>query len=91
MIDRSIFECFIDGGARSVTQTFFPTEPLTQMTLSTAYILDDMEISIAVYALQSAWVEYENEDGIVEGNGTDRSDDNDMMKRYMGYKARFQA
>ncbi|KAK3080001.1 hypothetical protein LTS18_003399, partial [Coniosporium uncinatum] len=36
IIDRSVFELFVDGGRKSATATFFPEQPLTLMSLATA-------------------------------------------------------
>ncbi|KAE9964702.1 hypothetical protein BLS_008129 [Venturia inaequalis] len=70
VIDRSIFEVFLDGGERSGTVSFYPKEPLTQMTLAAADTLPGMKISVEVRAINSAWAKYENADGIVVGNVT---------------------
>jgi beta-fructofuranosidase len=87
VIDRSIFEAFLDEGTRSATVTFFPNAPLTQMTLSTADILDGMTISVSVSAINSAWATMENEQGTVVGNVTDGSAK--VGKRHMAYDAQF--
>ncbi|KEY66625.1 hypothetical protein S7711_01920 [Stachybotrys chartarum IBT 7711] len=71
VIDRSILEVFVDGGVESATNTFFTTQPLTLMVLSTADFPGDMAASVRVVALESAWAEMEDEDGIVYGNVTD--------------------
>ncbi|RGP66083.1 beta-fructofuranosidase [Fusarium sporotrichioides] len=74
VIDRSIFEGFLNGGVDSVTNTFFSTEPLTLMEFSTVDIPEDVKVSIAVYALESAWQELEGKDGLVHGNTTSSTD-----------------
>lgn len=89
VIDRSLFEVFLDGGAFSGTISFFPNEPLTEMTLRTAVIQESMTISVAVYALESAWAPYENEQGTVVGNVTDSGNTTSYDRRSMIYKARF--
>lgn len=61
---------FLDGGERSGTVSFYPREPLTQMTLSAAEVLPGMDISVEVRAVDSAWKRYEDEDGTVRGNVT---------------------
>jgi beta-fructofuranosidase len=95
VIDRSLFEVFLDGGARSATQSFFPMEPLTEMTLRTANILDDMVISVAVYALESGWADQENDEGTVVGNVTrsrgSGSGSGYGDRRHRSYKAHFTA
>jgi beta-fructofuranosidase len=70
VIDRSIFEVFLDGGTRSSTVSFYPTEPLTQMTLSAVGIAEGMEVAVEVRAVNSAWARLENELGTVIGNVT---------------------
>jgi beta-fructofuranosidase len=87
VIDRSLFEVFLDGGARSATISFFPNEPLTEMTLRTALIQESMKVSVAVYALKSAWATYENEQGTVFGNVTGNA--TSYGRRDMVYEASF--
>jgi beta-fructofuranosidase len=93
VIDRSIFEVFIDGGAEVATVTFFPTQPLTSLAVSSANIPDGMTINVAVYAIESAWAQYENEQGTVVGNvtvGEGASGGNSTAppaKRHMVYEA----
>jgi len=85
VIDRSIFEVFLDQGTRSATTTFYPTQPLTQLMLTVANILPEMTVSVAVYAIESAWALYENEQGTVVGNITSNSTVKE--KRHMVYEA----
>ncbi|KAI0628209.1 glycosyl hydrolase [Trametes polyzona] len=70
VIDRSIVEVFVDRGAASATATFFATQPLTLFTLSSAGLPANASVSVAVYALESAWKSLANADGIVLGNVT---------------------
>ncbi|KAL1942986.1 hypothetical protein VTO73DRAFT_4657 [Trametes versicolor] len=70
VVDRSLLEVFVDGGAASATASFFATQPLTLLTLSTAQLPANASVSVAVYALESAWKGYENAEGIVLGNVT---------------------
>ncbi|KAF0645825.1 hypothetical protein NXS19_002928 [Fusarium pseudograminearum] len=74
VIDRSIFEGFLNGGVDSVTNTFFATEPLTLMKFSTSDLPEDVKVSISVYALDSAWQKMEGKDGLVHGNTTSKAD-----------------
>ena len=69
VIDRSIFEVFLDGGAEAATVTFFPTQPLTSLVVSSNNIPNGVEISVAVHAINSAWAQYENEQGTVFRDG----------------------
>lgn len=70
VIDRSMLEVFLDGGVQAATVLFYPTQPLTMMTLGTADLPAGVNVSIAVWALKSAWAEYEDEEGMVLGNVT---------------------
>jgi len=70
LIDRSIFEVFVEGGQRSATTTFFPTQPLTELVVATADLLPEMSVSVAVWSVESAWLKYENGQGTVLGNVT---------------------
>ena len=89
VIDRSIFEVFIEGGQRSATTTFFPTQPLTKLIITTADLLPSMSVSVAVYSIESAWLQYENEQGMVFGNTT--SVNSTAGKRHMVYDAGYGA
>ncbi|KAF4337393.1 beta-fructofuranosidase [Fusarium beomiforme] len=73
VIDRSIFEAFLNNGVDSVTNTFFSTEPLTLMVFSATDLPEDVKVSVKVHALESAWKEMENHDGLVAGNRTSSS------------------
>ncbi|EMT67142.1 Invertase 2 [Fusarium odoratissimum] len=73
VIDRSIYEAFLNDGVDSVTNTFFSTEPLTLMIFSATDLPEDVEVSVKVHALESAWKEMENDDGLVAGNKTSSS------------------
>lgn len=70
VIDRSILEVFLDGGVHAATVLFYPTEPLSLLSLGTADLPAGVEVSVAVWSLKSAWAEYENEQGTVLGNVT---------------------
>ncbi|RBQ79535.1 hypothetical protein FVER53590_11933 [Fusarium verticillioides] len=73
VIDRSIYEAFLNGGVDSVTNTFFSTEPLTLMIFSATDLPEDVKVSVKVHALESAWKEMENDNGLVAGNRTSSS------------------
>lgn len=92
LIDRSILEVFLDGGAEAATVTFFPTQPLTSLAVSTADIPEGVKIDVRVYAVKSAWAQYENEEGTVIGNVTEvgsGSGHGTMAKRHRVYEAAF--
>lgn len=89
VIDRSILEVFAEGGQRSATTTFFPTQPLTTLILASADLLPSMSVSVAVWGIESAWLQYENEQGTVFGNVT--TNGTTMGKRHMEYDAGYRA
>ncbi|EIN12851.1 hypothetical protein PUNSTDRAFT_82296 [Punctularia strigosozonata HHB-11173 SS5] len=68
VIDRSIFEVFLDRGTYSATTTFFPTQPLTLFTLKTADLPEGAVVSVVVRAVQSAWAREADAQGTVLGN-----------------------
>lgn len=55
VIDRSILEIFLDGGERSATNTFFPTQPLDTLLISTGELNAGVEVSVAIYGLDCSW------------------------------------
>lgn len=69
IIDRSILEVFLDGGRNSGTMTFYPQGMLDTMVLSTAGLNEGVEVSVAVWGLQSTWANVAT-DGMVLGNIT---------------------
>ena len=66
VIDRSIFEVFVNGGEQSGTMTFYPTRPLDTMRLSAAGVASNATVSVGVWALEDTW------EGAADGNGTVR-------------------
>ncbi|KIW06912.1 uncharacterized protein PV09_02581 [Verruconis gallopava] len=90
VIDQSIFEVFVNGGASAATVSFYPTQPLTSLAVSAVDIQDSMRVSVGVYALDSAWMGYADEQGNVLGNVTNGSANSaPTAKRHMIYEARF--
>ena len=55
VIDRSLYEVFLDGGAQSATVSFFPRSPLTRMNLQTSELPVGVSVNAQVYALDSVW------------------------------------
>ncbi|KAI9779025.1 MAG: hypothetical protein M1816_003773 [Peltula sp. TS41687] len=55
VFDRSILEVFLDGGKRSATTTFFPTQSLNTLLISTGELNEGVEVSVAIWGLQSTW------------------------------------
>jgi beta-fructofuranosidase len=71
VIDRSILEVFLDGGRSSGTMTFFPDAGIMDtMELRTGDLSPGVGVSVAVWALNSAWEAQASSDGIVHGNVT---------------------
>ncbi|KAI9695378.1 MAG: hypothetical protein M1820_008673 [Bogoriella megaspora] len=70
VIDRTIFEVFVNGGQESGTMVFYPTSPLDQMSIGAAKIPTGANVSVAVYALDDAWARYEDANRTVAGNVT---------------------
>ncbi|KAG6042268.1 hypothetical protein E4U41_000012 [Claviceps citrina] len=68
VLDRSIIEVFLNGGVDSATSIFYPMQPLTLLTISSADLPDGMAISVRVSALKSAWGAMTSNDGLVHGN-----------------------
>ncbi|KAF2971345.1 hypothetical protein GQX73_g2200 [Xylaria multiplex] len=69
IIDRSIFEVFVDRGIHAGTVVFYPSQPLTTLNLASR-LPEGTSVSVNIWSLKSAWAEYENEDGTVVGNVT---------------------
>lgn len=87
VIDRSIIELFLDQGTYSATATFFPVQPLSIFSISTAGLPAGAKVSVAVWGLESAWAQYEDESGQVVGNVTTSS----SAERRMLYATSFDA
>jgi beta-fructofuranosidase len=81
LIDRSIIELFLDGGTRSATQTFFPTQPLTTVEIRAGGIKYGMELAVQVSAVISAWARYADKAGYVVGNVSSSTTGNNSQKR----------
>ncbi|KAI9806041.1 MAG: hypothetical protein M1833_004448 [Piccolia ochrophora] len=70
VVDRSILEVFLEGGTRSATTTFYPEYNLDTVRIATAELNDNVTVSVAVWALKSAWADQANDVGTVVGNTT---------------------
>lgn len=81
VLDRSIVEVFLNGGVDSATSTFFSTQPLTRMTLSTSDLPKGMRVSVRVNALNSAWGNVTNKDGLVYGNQSVKATSSGNIRR----------
>jgi len=71
VIDRSIFEVFVNGGEQSGTMTFYPTRPLDTMRLSAAGVAANATVSVGVWALEDTWEGMADGSGTVRGNFTE--------------------
>ncbi|KAI0599031.1 glycosyl hydrolase [Biscogniauxia sp. FL1348] len=87
VVDRSIFEVLVDGGLHAGTVLFYPTQPLSLLTVAARDLPEGAQVSVSVRALKSAWAAYEDESGIVAGNVTGTA--NSTAKRHMAYEASF--
>ncbi|GAW18294.1 hypothetical protein ANO14919_077690 [Xylariales sp. No.14919] len=86
VIDRSIFEVFVDRGIHAGTVLFYPSQPLTTLNLASR-LPEGARVSVDIWSLKSAWAEYEDEQGVVYGNVT--SSGNSTSRRSMAYESNF--
>lgn len=70
VIDRSLFEVFLDGGERSATISIFPDRPLDTLLVKSIGLNAGIQVKAEVWALKSAWAEEANKAGTVVGNVT---------------------
>nr|OQO31957.1 hypothetical protein B0A51_00298 [Rachicladosporium sp. CCFEE 5018] len=70
VIDRSIFEVFVNGGEQSGTMTFYATQPLDTMRIGAAGIAPNATVSVGVWALADTWAGLADANGTVTGNVT---------------------
>lgn len=70
VLDRSVFEVFLLGGAQGATISVFPEYPLDTLIVKTTALNAGATVSVAAWGLDSAWAEYENATGTVIGNVT---------------------
>ena len=71
VIDRSIFEVFVNGGEQSGTMTFYPTRPLDTMRFSAGGVAANATVSVGVWGLEDTWEGAADGNGTVRGNVTD--------------------
>ncbi len=71
VVDRSVIEVFLDGGARSATSIFYADGLMDTVSISCGGLSEGAEVSVGVWELNSAWADYENEEGVVTGNTTE--------------------
>jgi beta-fructofuranosidase len=60
VLDRSVFEVFLVGGAQEATITIFPEYPLDTLIVKTGGLNQEAQVSVAAWGLNSAWKGYEN-------------------------------
>ncbi|KAG5984094.1 hypothetical protein E4U55_006126 [Claviceps digitariae] len=70
VLDRSLWEVFVNGGEDSGTLSYFATKPMTVMMMRTSNLIPSIEGSVRVVGLKSAWEEMKGADGLVWGNQT---------------------
>jgi len=70
VVDRSIWEVFLNQGSSSATMTFFPQGELDTMVLTTDGLNEGVVVSCVVEGLNSTWTNQASKDGIVYGNVT---------------------
>ena len=55
IVDRSMIEVFLNGGIASGTSTFFVTERLASISVSTTAMPSGASAKVEVYAIENAW------------------------------------
>jgi beta-fructofuranosidase len=70
VIDRTIFEVFVNGAEQSGTMTFYPNRPLDTMRIGAAGIASNATVSVGVWALEDTWESQADANGTVLGNVT---------------------
>ena len=55
VVDRSVFEVFLEDGSRSGTMSFFPTSPLDMLHVSAAGLEAGSRVSVDVWGLRGVW------------------------------------
>jgi beta-fructofuranosidase len=70
VLDRSIFEVFLLGGAQGATITIFPEYPLDTLIFKVGGLNVGAKVSAAAWGLDSGWEGHENATGAVMGNVT---------------------
>ncbi|MCJ1352849.1 MAG: hypothetical protein MMC33_002833 [Icmadophila ericetorum] len=70
VIDRTIFEVFVNNGQASGTMIFFPDAPLDTLVISSGGLNEGVVVDVEVRGLESGWAGQEDGNGIVVGNVT---------------------
>ncbi|KAK8857298.1 glycosyl hydrolase [Apiospora arundinis] len=88
VIDRSMYEVFLDGGRHAATVLLYPTQPLTMVNVAARDLPAGAKVSVGVWALKSTWAGQANEQGTVMGNVTTTTKAA-SSKRHMIYEGGF--
>jgi beta-fructofuranosidase len=89
LFDRSICEWFVNGGVHAATVLFYPTQPLTTVSLASQALPPGATVSVAIWSVKSAWAASANEQGTVLGNVTSSGEGAAGSKRDMIYEGSF--
>lgn len=73
VVDRSVWEVFLNQGTSSATLTFFPEGAMDTVFVRSSGVNAEAIVSVSVYELESAWKSEENGNGVVSGNSTQAS------------------
>lgn len=65
VIDRSIFEVYIDRGIHAGTMLFYPDQPLTLLNVASKDLSKDAKVELAVWGLESGWENHAGTNGSV--------------------------
>ncbi|KAK6850549.1 beta-fructofuranosidase [Apiospora arundinis] len=91
VIDRSMYEVFLDGGRHAATVLFYPTHPLTRVDVAAQDLPEGAQVSVAVWSLKSTWAGMANQQGTVLGNVTGTSGHATAAKKRIIYEGGFSA
>ncbi|KAK7963408.1 beta-fructofuranosidase [Apiospora saccharicola] len=91
VLDRSMYEVFLDGGRHAGTVLVYPTQPLTVVNVAARDLPAGAQVSVAIWSLKSTWAGMANEQGTVLGNvtTTPTSGKAPASKRHMIYEGGF--
>lgn len=70
VLDRSVFEVFLNNGAKAGTMTFFTEGTLDTVIIGTNDLNPGVGVTAEVFGLQSGWTSQESANGTVAGNVT---------------------
>ncbi|KAK6823588.1 hypothetical protein PG989_000321, partial [Apiospora arundinis] len=91
VIDRSIYEVFLDSGRHAATVLFYPTQPLTRVDVAAQDLPEGAQVSVAVWSLKSTWAGMANQQRTVLGNVTGTSGHATAAKKCIIYEGGFSA